>query len=96
MCDWDMFFRRVTAIRMPLGTGYLYAFDHGSSLISVTSTYVDSVSRIILSGTSVGKLAILIRLNPMPVNSNCTVDNSPLSCRNSSWPFVVWRIDCAC
>ena len=72
-----MLLRLVTAIRTPMRTEYLYAFDHTSSVIPFTSPYVDSVSRIIPSGTSGGRLAILIRLVHMPANYIYTMSNSP-------------------
>ena len=81
-------------MRMPFDTGYLYALDHVSSVMSLTSPYFVSMSRTVRSGTSGRRFAIVIRFVVIPASSIFTIDNSPLTCLNSICPFVSWRRDC--
>ena len=59
--------------------------------MSLTSPHFANTVRITPSGISGWRFVILMRLVPIPTNSICTRDNSPLSCRNSDCPFVERR-----
>ena len=90
---WDgmWYLRLISTICIPLDTGYRYAIVHSSSFISFTSPYLVNTSLIFLSGTSGGRLAILILLIPIPAISINTCENSTLSC----WNFSFQSLSCS-